>query len=186
MLAARVINSGLRGRSPPPRRFAPHTLLSSATDPRPSILHRLLLLLLLVVSTSSLPMPPLYSRYIPPRNLPPRLPIYAAQRCAMSFTGENMKTPLCGEPGSCCFLWEPNSLLAPLLLSLATVLLAVYIFSLSLSLREHATSRIRVCMDLSYIFRVVPKSSTIHPLLLLLSPSLCSVATIPPRFLIRC
>lgn len=152
MLAARVINSGLRGRSPPPRRFAPHTLLSSATDPRPSILHRHHLLLLLVVSTSSLPMPPLYSRYIPPRNLPPRLPIYATQRCAMPFTGENMKTPLCGEPGSCCFLWKPNSLLAPLLLSLATVLLAVYILSLSLSLFASTRHRGYACVWIYRIF----------------------------------
>lgn len=92
MLPARVINSGLRLVDPPTRATFERGRSEAVNPPPPPPPPR--------VDVLALPMPPLYPRlrmYSQPRNLPPRafLPIYAAQRCAMPFTGENMKTPLC-------------------------------------------------------------------------------------------
>lgn len=68
--------------------------------------------------------------------------------------GRKYENPIMRGTGSCCFLWEtPTPFSLPLLLGCTLLTLS-------------SRARDIVYMDLSYIFRVVAKSSTIHSLLL--------------------
>lgn len=72
--------------------------------------------------------------------------------------GRKYENPIMRGTGSCCFLWEtPTPFSLPLLLGCTLLTLS-------------SRARDIVYMDLSYIFRVVAKSSTIHSLLLLRTP----------------